>query len=45
MSINELGRLFLEKTIDIKLLQQPLEYSDEKLFQHFDSAVTKKGKI
>jgi len=44
MSINELGRLFLEKTIDMKLLQQLLEYSDEKLFQLFDLAVTKKRK-
>src|SRR6266498_4253125 len=44
MSINELGGLFLEKTIDMKLLQQLLEYSDEKLFQHFDLAVTKKRK-
>src|ERR1051325_8284071 len=40
-SINELGGLLLERTIDIQLLQQILEYSDEKLFQHFDAAVAK----
>ncbi len=44
-SINELGGLLLEKTIDMKLLQQLLEYSDEKLFQHFDSAVSKKKNL
>ncbi|PKC60440.1 hypothetical protein RhiirA1_539838, partial [Rhizophagus irregularis] len=40
--INELAGLLLEKTIDIQLLQQILEYSDEYLFQHFDAAVAKK---
>src|SRR6266542_1325078 len=44
-SVNELGGLLLEKTIDIKLLQQLLEYSDEKLFQHFDSAVAKEKNL
>src|ERR1043166_3146602 len=41
-SIIELGGLLLEKTIDIQLLQKILEYSDEKLFQHFDAAVAKR---
>ncbi|RIA88904.1 hypothetical protein C1645_877072, partial [Glomus cerebriforme] len=40
-SINELARLLLEKSIDIQLLQHILEYSDEKLFQHFNAAVSK----
>src|SRR6266536_6345403 len=44
-SINELGGLLREKTIDIQLLQQLLECSNEKLFQHFDSAVSKKKAI
>ncbi|PKY42427.1 hypothetical protein RhiirA4_397377 [Rhizophagus irregularis] len=42
MSINELGGLLREKTIDIQLLQQLLKYSDDQLFKHFDSAVSKK---
>ncbi|PKB95996.1 hypothetical protein RhiirA5_472770 [Rhizophagus irregularis] len=41
-SINELAGLFREKTIDIQLLQQILEYDDEYLFRHFDAAVAKK---
>jgi hypothetical protein len=41
-SINELAGLFLEKTIDVHLLQQILEYNDEYLFRHFDAAVAKK---
>ncbi|PKK67516.1 hypothetical protein RhiirC2_835340, partial [Rhizophagus irregularis] len=41
-SINELAGLFREKTIDIRLLQQILEYDDEYLFRHFDAAVAKK---
>src|ERR1043166_3927837 len=43
MSINELGRLFFERTIDIQLLQQILECSDsdEKIFQLFDAAAVK----
>src|SRR5437870_5693576 len=41
-SITELGGSLLEKTIDIQLLQKILEYSDDKLFQHFDAAVVKK---
>jgi hypothetical protein len=43
ISINELGRLFFEKTINIQLLQQILEYSDsdEKIFQLFDAAAAK----
>ncbi|UZO04044.1 uncharacterized protein OCT59_024443 [Rhizophagus irregularis] len=44
-SINELGGLLREKKIDIQLLQQLLEFSDEKLFQHFDAAVSKKKAI
>ncbi|PKY17154.1 hypothetical protein RhiirB3_521757 [Rhizophagus irregularis] len=40
--INELAGLLLEKTIDIQLLQQILEYNDEYLFRHFDAAVAKK---
>jgi hypothetical protein len=41
MSINELAGLLLEKTIDVQLLQQILEYTDEYLFRHFDVAVAK----
>ncbi|RIA93442.1 hypothetical protein C1645_819410, partial [Glomus cerebriforme] len=44
-SINELAGLLLEKSIDIQLLQHILEYSNEKLFQHFDAAVAKKKSI
>jgi hypothetical protein len=40
-SINELCGLLREKTVDIQLLQQLMEYSNEKLFQHFDAAVSK----
>ena len=40
-SINELGILFVEKVIDMQLLQQILEYDDEKLFRCFDVAVKK----
>ena len=45
MSINELAGLLCEKTIDIQLLQQILEYTDEYLFQHFDAAVNNKRAI
>ncbi|GBB91806.1 hypothetical protein RclHR1_01920010 [Rhizophagus clarus] len=45
MTINELCVLLREKTIDIQLLQQLLEYPDEKLFQVFDAAVSKKKAI
>src|SRR5688572_15647040 len=45
MTINELAALLLEKMIDVQLLQQILEYSDEKLFQHFDAAVPKKKSL
>src|SRR6266542_2091485 len=41
-SISELGGSLLKKTIDITLLQQLLQYSDEELFYHFDAAVAKK---
>src|SRR4051812_15296920 len=41
-SINELAGLLLEKTIDIQLLQEILEYDDGYLFRHFDAAVAKK---
>ncbi|CAB4494063.1 unnamed protein product [Rhizophagus irregularis] len=41
-SINELAGFLLEKTIDIQLLQQILEYDDEYLFRHFDAAVVEK---
>ncbi|RGB33408.1 hypothetical protein C1646_816080 [Rhizophagus diaphanus] len=41
-SINELAGFLLEKTIDVQLLQQILEYNDEYLFRHFDAAVAKK---
>ncbi|CAB4390856.1 unnamed protein product [Rhizophagus irregularis] len=44
-SINELGGLLREKTVDIQLLQQLLECKNEKLFQHFDAAVSKKKNI
>ncbi|PKY31752.1 hypothetical protein RhiirB3_449516, partial [Rhizophagus irregularis] len=44
-SINDLGGLLREKKIDIQLLQQLLEFSDEILFQHFDAAVSKKKAI
>jgi hypothetical protein len=42
MSINELGGLLREKTIDIQLLQQLLKYPDDQLFKHFDAAVAKR---
>ncbi|PKC14796.1 hypothetical protein RhiirA5_495093 [Rhizophagus irregularis] len=45
ITINELGVLLREKTIDVKLLQQLFEYSDDKLFQIFDAAVSKKKSI
>ncbi|CAB4443214.1 unnamed protein product [Rhizophagus irregularis] len=45
MSINEIAGLLIEKTIDIQLLQQILEYNDEYLFRHFDAAVPKKKKL
>ncbi|RIA80717.1 hypothetical protein C1645_838197, partial [Glomus cerebriforme] len=45
MSVNELGGLLCEKMIEIQLLQQLLEYSDEKLFQHFDAAVIKENDV
>ncbi|CAI2175255.1 8942_t:CDS:2 [Funneliformis geosporum] len=38
-SINELGGLLLKKTIDIRLLQQLLKYSDDELFSHFDATI------
>src|SRR6266536_6093501 len=42
-SINKLDGLIPEKTINLQLLQQTLEYSNEKLFQQFDvTAVVKK---
>ncbi|GBC14226.1 hypothetical protein GLOIN_2v1789429 [Rhizophagus irregularis DAOM 181602=DAOM 197198] len=44
-SINDLGGLLREKKIDIQLLQQLLEFSDEILFRHFDAAVSKKKAI
>ncbi|CAB4437490.1 unnamed protein product [Rhizophagus irregularis] len=44
-SINDLGGLLREKKIDIQLLQQLLEFSDEILFQHFDAAVSKEKAI
>jgi hypothetical protein len=44
-SINKLGESLREKTIDIQLLQQLLECSNEKLFQHFDAAVFEKKAI
>ncbi|GBC14841.2 hypothetical protein GLOIN_2v1788049 [Rhizophagus irregularis DAOM 181602=DAOM 197198] len=44
-SINELGVLLREKTVNIQLLQQLLEYKNEKLFQHFNAAVSKKKNI
>ncbi|RIA80531.1 hypothetical protein C1645_838539, partial [Glomus cerebriforme] len=39
MLIIELNRLFLERTINMKLLQQLLEYPDEQLFQYFDKTI------
>ncbi|UZO04042.1 uncharacterized protein OCT59_024441 [Rhizophagus irregularis] len=45
MSINKLGELLREKTIDMQLLQQLLDFSDERLFQHFDAAVSEKKAI
>ncbi|PKY58673.1 hypothetical protein RhiirA4_412204, partial [Rhizophagus irregularis] len=39
-SINELSGLLREKTVDVQLLQQLLEYKNEKLFQHFAAAVS-----
>ncbi|POG65439.1 hypothetical protein GLOIN_2v424565 [Rhizophagus irregularis DAOM 181602=DAOM 197198] len=44
-SINELGGLLREKTVDIQLLQQLLECKNERLFQHFGAAVSKKKNI
>src|SRR6266542_3270035 len=44
-SIDELGGLLLEKSIDIKSLQQLLKHSDEELFYFFDAAVAKKDVI
>ncbi|GES90916.1 hypothetical protein GLOIN_2v1785271 [Rhizophagus clarus] len=44
-SINELGGLLREKTVDMQLLQQIFECTNEKLFQHFDAAVSKKKDI
>ncbi|PKY23579.1 hypothetical protein RhiirB3_526609, partial [Rhizophagus irregularis] len=44
-SINELSGLLREKTVDVQLLQQLLEYKNEKLFQHFAAAVSKKKNI
>src|ERR1700722_19089712 len=44
-SINELSGLLREKAIDVQLLQQLLEHPNERLFQHFDSAVSKKKVI
>ncbi|PKY27156.1 hypothetical protein RhiirB3_477801 [Rhizophagus irregularis] len=41
-SINELAGFLLEKTIDIQLLQQILEFNDEYLFRHFDATVAEK---
>jgi hypothetical protein len=41
-SITELAGLLVEKTIDIHLLQQIIEYNNEYLFRHFDAAVAKK---
>ncbi|CAI2172422.1 14093_t:CDS:2 [Funneliformis geosporum] len=38
-SIVELDRMLLEKTIDMQLLQQILEYSDDMLSQHFKAAI------
>jgi hypothetical protein len=35
--INELAGLLIEKTIDVHLLQQILEYNDKYLFRHFDA--------
>ncbi|RIA82803.1 hypothetical protein C1645_834786 [Glomus cerebriforme] len=37
MSVNELGGLLHEKSIDMQLLKQILKYSDEQLFKHFDA--------
>ncbi|RIA99608.1 hypothetical protein C1645_849990 [Glomus cerebriforme] len=45
ISINELGVLLREKTIDIHLLQELFKYPNEKLFYHFDAAVSKKKAI
>ncbi|RIA88897.1 hypothetical protein C1645_825615, partial [Glomus cerebriforme] len=45
MSINELGGLLRDKTIDMQFLQKLLEYSDKTLFQHFDAAVSEKKSI
>ncbi|CAI2166607.1 8415_t:CDS:2 [Funneliformis geosporum] len=36
-SIYELGKLLIERTIDIKSLQQILKYSDEELFKHLNA--------
>ncbi|RGB41976.1 hypothetical protein C1646_791690 [Rhizophagus diaphanus] len=43
MSIIELNRLLIEKTINLQLLQQLLKYSDEQLFQYFDEIIGKKS--
>jgi hypothetical protein len=41
-SANKLCGLFTEKTIDLRILQKTLEYSDETLFQQFDVTFTEK---
>jgi len=41
-SIKKLDELIPEKSVDLQLLQQTLEYSDEKLFQRFDLTIGKK---
>jgi hypothetical protein len=43
MSIVELNRLLLEKTVNLQLLQQLLEYSDEQLFKYFVEISGKKS--
>ena len=40
-SISELAGLLIEKTIDVQFLRQVLEYSNEELFQYFNSAAAK----
>ncbi len=44
-SVAELDRMLLENTIDMQLLQQILEYSDEVLIQHFKAIIKKDSEI
>jgi hypothetical protein len=44
-SITELNRLLLEKTINMRLLQSLLEYSNEQIFKYFEETIGKDKSI